>query len=48
MSNDWNSLKAPTMADQNLAKVASHIGHFNKICWESGQKLPETETKADK
>ena len=48
MSNFWNSLKAPTLANQNLAKVDSHVGHFKKICWELGQKPPETETKADK
>ena len=48
MSNFCNSLKAPTLANQNLAKVASHIGHFKKIRREPGQKPPETETKADK
>ena len=48
MSNFWNSLKAPTLANQNLAKVDSDIGHFMKICWEPGQSPPETETKADK
>jgi hypothetical protein len=48
MSNFWNSLKAPTQANQNLAKVDSHFGHFKKIRQEPGQKLPETETKDDK
>jgi hypothetical protein len=48
MSNFWNSLKAPTLANQNLAKVDSHVGHFKKICWKPGQKQPKTETKADK
>ena len=48
MRNFWNSLKAPTLANQNLAKVDSRVGHFKKICWEPGQKQPETETKADK
>jgi hypothetical protein len=32
MSNFWNSLKAPTLANQNLAKIESHVGHFKKIC----------------
>ena len=48
MSNFWNSLKAPTLANQNLAKVDSHVGHFKKICWKPGQKPPKTETKTDK
>ena len=48
MSNFLNSLKAPTMANQNLAKVDLHVGHFKKICWEPSQKSPETETKTDK
>ena len=48
MSNFWNSFKATTLANQNLAKVDSHFGHFKKICWKPGQKPPKTETKADK
>ncbi len=48
MSNFWNSLRAPTLGNQNLAKVDSHVGHFKKIRQEPGLKLPETETKADK
>ena len=48
MSNFWNSLKAPTQANQILAKVDSHFGHFKKIRREPGQKPLETETKADK
>ena len=48
MSNFWNSLKAPTQANQNLVKVDSHFGHLKKIRREPGQKPPETETKADK
>jgi hypothetical protein len=38
MSNFGNSLKAPTQANHNLAKVDSHLGHFKKICQEPGQK----------
>jgi hypothetical protein len=48
MSNFWNSLKAPTQANQNLAKVDSHFGHFKKIRRKPDQKPPKTETKADK
>jgi hypothetical protein len=42
MSNFW------TQANQILAKVDSHFGHFKKIRREPGQKPLETETKADK
>ena len=47
MSNFWNSLKAPTLANQNLAKVDSNNGYFKKICQEPGQKPPKTEIKGD-
>ena len=40
--------KAPTLANHNLTKVDSHVGHFKKNCWKPVQKPPETKTKADK
>ena len=48
MNNFWNSLKAPIPANQNVARVNSHIGRFIKIRWELGQKPPKTEIYTDK
>ena len=45
MSNFWNSLKALTLVNQNLAKVNSHVGHFKKICREPGQNCPKQRPK---